>query len=117
MLQMTSGISAIDAQPIASALSEMPGPALPVTARYPEYEQPSAIDTEASSSCLHKNAAVLWQLAPQSFHHRRPWRNRITRAEAHAARDQHVGKRLVAVNCDLCATAGPRDVLKSIMLR
>ena len=50
MLQMTSGISAIDAQPIASALSEMPGPALPVTARYPEYEQPSAIDTDASSS-------------------------------------------------------------------
>src|SRR5271166_3042253 len=28
-----SGISAIDAQPIASVLSEMPGPALPVTAR------------------------------------------------------------------------------------
>src|SRR6266550_3974800 len=50
MLQITNGISAIDAQPIASALSEMPGPALPVTARYPENEQPSAIETDASSS-------------------------------------------------------------------
>jgi hypothetical protein len=45
-----SGISAIVAQPIASALSEMPGPALPVTARFPEYEKPRAIDTAPSSS-------------------------------------------------------------------
>src|SRR5438045_4425426 len=50
MLQTMSGISAIDAQPIASALSEMPGPALPVTARYPEYENPRASDTAPSSS-------------------------------------------------------------------
>src|SRR6476659_5916805 len=50
ILQIMSGISAMDAQPIASPLSEIPGPALPVTARYPEYEQPSAIETEASSS-------------------------------------------------------------------
>src|SRR4029077_1325446 len=50
MLQMISGISAIDAQPIASVLSEMPGPALPVTARYPENENPRARDTAPSSS-------------------------------------------------------------------
>src|SRR5438094_981791 len=50
MLQMMIGISAIDAQPIASALSEIPGPALPVTARYPPYEHPRAIETDASSS-------------------------------------------------------------------
>jgi hypothetical protein len=30
---MMIGISAIEAQPIASVLSEMPGPALPVTER------------------------------------------------------------------------------------
>jgi hypothetical protein len=30
---MMSGISDMEAQPIASVLSEMPGPALPVTAR------------------------------------------------------------------------------------
>ena len=49
-LMMMSGISDMDAQPIASVLSEMPGPALPVTARYPEKEKPSAIDTAPSSS-------------------------------------------------------------------
>src|SRR4029077_9749620 len=50
MLQMMSGSSAIDAQPIASLLSEIPGPALPVTARYPEYEKPSESETAPSSS-------------------------------------------------------------------
>ena len=35
-----SGISAIDAHPIASLFREIPGPALPVTARLPAYEKP-----------------------------------------------------------------------------
>src|SRR5437016_9724877 len=55
MLQIISGISAIDAQPIASVLSEIPGPALPVTARYPEYENPSANETAPSSSSAWTN--------------------------------------------------------------
>src|SRR5207237_8825638 len=50
ILQIMSGISAIDAQPITSVLSEIPGPALPVTARYPQQENPRAIETAPSSS-------------------------------------------------------------------
>ena len=45
-----SGISAIDAQPIASVFSEMPGPDDPVTATRPPQLAPSAMETEAISS-------------------------------------------------------------------
>jgi hypothetical protein len=51
---MMSGISAIDAQPIASVLSEMPGPALPVTARYPERKTERDRDAPSSSSACTK---------------------------------------------------------------
>ena len=45
-----SGISAITAQPMASPLSEMPGPEDPVTATRPPQLEPMAIETAAISS-------------------------------------------------------------------
>ena len=66
---------------------------------------------------LDKNPAILWQLAPERFHHGRPRRDRVTGAEAHAARDQSVGQRLVPVHRDLRASARSWDVLEPIMLR
>ena len=101
-----SGISAMDAQPIASVLSEMPGPALPVTARYPEKEKPSAMRDGAELVFgLHEHAAVFRQLAPQDFHDRRPRRDRITGAVTHAGGDESVGQRGVAIHGDLVARA------------
>src|SRR6059036_126528 len=91
MLQMISGISAMDAHPIASVLSEMPGPALPVTARYPEYEQPSAIETDASSS------SACTKMPPYFGSSRR-------------------SVSITAVHGELCTPAGSRDVLESIVL-
>ena len=115
---MMSGISAIDAQPIASVLSEMPGPALPVTARYPENENPSAIETAASSSSACTKIPPYFGSSRRSdFHDGRPRRDRITGAVAHTGGDQSVGERLIAVHRDLRAAARFREVLKLIMLR
>src|SRR5207244_3325356 len=67
---------------------------------------------------LHKDAAVLWQLAPQNFHDGRPRRDRITSAITDTSRDQSVSERLVAIHRDLRALAFFGNVrLKFILLR
>src|SRR6202011_4347891 len=66
---------------------------------------------------LHKNSAVLRELAPQNFHDRRPGRDRITGAVAHTGGDQSVRDRLVAIHRDLGASASFGDMLKLIPFR
>src|SRR5207302_6953741 len=66
---------------------------------------------------LHKNSAVFRELASQNFHDRRPGRNRITGAVAHARGDQSVSKRLVAIHRDLRAPTGFGLVFKLILMR
>ncbi len=66
---------------------------------------------------LDEEAAIFRQLAPERFHDRRPGCDRITGAVAHAAGDQAVGERLVAIHCDLIRCAWLfGDVLKLILL-
>ena len=62
-----SGISAIDAQPIASVLREIPGPALPVTARYPEKEKPSASETALKAEIDEDAWATLYRDKSRPF--------------------------------------------------
>src|ERR1043166_9198942 len=50
---------------------------------------------------LNKHAAVFGQLSPQDFHHVRPGRDRITRAEADARSNQTERERFVAVHDNL----------------
>ena len=54
---------------------------------------------------------------PQNFHDRRPRRDRITGAETHAAGDESVGERLVAIHRDLGAAAGLLDLFELIKFR
>ena len=109
----------MEAQPIASVLSEMPGPALPVTARYPEKEKPSASETApSSSSAWTKMPPYFGSSRPQDLHDRRPGRDRITGAVTHPGGDQAVGERLVAIHRDLRAVAFfVNGRLKFVLLR
>src|SRR5438132_9099251 len=66
---------------------------------------------------LHEYSAVLWKLAPEYFHNRRPGRDRITGAIAHARGDQSVSDRLIAIHRDLGASPGFDDMLKLIAFR